>query len=382
MLTASGRVKDVTAYADSNVDVRLDFAPARFPESAIVDFLIENQGEILKSIRLKDPNGIQIGSRIYNMARSDLNQNPIPSFLYFGRYKFQVRYSGQQITCTYCADIGHKENRCPKKYKTKQTKLSMRGIRKIAVEDENLSCVSTSIEDEPKHVTANDISVALLSNEAETKEFKEQSVTSQAENNDEREMFAAYSDTAREDKESTAGEQSTLVIPTSVKINSKETLPISFQNSRNKKDCTTSESENESRQKLRQKKRKLKTGKRTRDEASPQSATTKKPNENLTPNLFSVATPERNLNEVFFECCLNSIRSCKDSTMICECNMRYFKFKCEWRLIDPAGKVSKCDTCQTVVVHCPQCLNPIVDDNEYPTLCKMCDHPFDLSILV
>ena len=49
------------------------------------------------------------------MERKTLETNPIPSYLYFGQYKFRVRYQGQSTTCGYCAEGDHVERNCPKK---------------------------------------------------------------------------------------------------------------------------------------------------------------------------------------------------------------------------------------------------------------------------
>ena len=49
------------------------------------------------------------------MDREKLDQNPIPSNLYFGKYKFQTRYQGQHTINGYCAENDHIERECPKK---------------------------------------------------------------------------------------------------------------------------------------------------------------------------------------------------------------------------------------------------------------------------
>ena len=51
------------------------------------------------------------------MIRENLETNPIASYLYFGKYKFYVRYAGQQTTCGHCAEKDHLERDCKKKKK-------------------------------------------------------------------------------------------------------------------------------------------------------------------------------------------------------------------------------------------------------------------------
>ena len=69
------------------------------------------------------------------MIRENLETNPITSYLYFGKYKFRVRYAGQQTTCGYCAEKDHLERECTKKENmiipTKSSKLDgQKPIRK------------------------------------------------------------------------------------------------------------------------------------------------------------------------------------------------------------------------------------------------------------
>ena len=44
-----------------------------------------------------------------------IEENLIPSYLYFGKYKFRVRYQGRKTTRGYCAEDDHVERDCQKK---------------------------------------------------------------------------------------------------------------------------------------------------------------------------------------------------------------------------------------------------------------------------
>ena len=46
------------------------------------------------------------------MIRENLETYPIASYRYFGKYKFRIRYAGQQTTCGYCAEKDHMEHDC------------------------------------------------------------------------------------------------------------------------------------------------------------------------------------------------------------------------------------------------------------------------------
>ena len=98
------------------VEVRIDFIPPGFPTEPISEYLTNNHGEILTTpFRITDRFNIQPGTRVFKMERKNLDNNPKPSYLYFGQYKFRVRYQGQNTTCGYCAEKDHIERNCPKK---------------------------------------------------------------------------------------------------------------------------------------------------------------------------------------------------------------------------------------------------------------------------
>ena len=109
-------VQNVSAHADTVVEVRIDFIPPGFPTEPISEYLINNHGKISTTpIRITDRFNIQTGNLVFKMERKNLDNNPIPNYLYFGQYKFRVRYQDQNTTCGYCAEEDHIERNCPKK---------------------------------------------------------------------------------------------------------------------------------------------------------------------------------------------------------------------------------------------------------------------------
>ena len=109
-------IKSATAYADSVVEVLIDFIPPGFPSDPISSYLQQNHGEIIGTpIRITNRFNIKTGTRVFKMTREDLKENPITSYLFFGKYKFRVRYTGQKTTCGYCAEQDHLEMNCTKK---------------------------------------------------------------------------------------------------------------------------------------------------------------------------------------------------------------------------------------------------------------------------
>ena len=124
-------IRSASAYADRVVEVRIDFISPGFPTEPISAYLEQNHGEIIGTpIRISDRFNIQTGTRFFKIIRENLETNPITSYLYLGKYKFRVRYAGQQTTCGYCAEKDHLERECKKKENmiilTKNSKMERR----------------------------------------------------------------------------------------------------------------------------------------------------------------------------------------------------------------------------------------------------------------
>ena len=88
-------IKIATAHRDTVVEVRIDFIPPGFPLEPITEYLMQNHGEVLNTpIRISDRYNIQTGTRVFKIDRENLEKNPIPSYVFFGKYKFRTRYEG------------------------------------------------------------------------------------------------------------------------------------------------------------------------------------------------------------------------------------------------------------------------------------------------
>ena len=131
-------VQNVSAHADTVVEVRIDFIPPGFPTEPTSEYLINNQGEISTTpIRITDRFNIQTGTRVFKMERKNLNNNLIPSYPYFGQYKFRVRYQGQNNTCGYCAEEDQIEQNCSKKANMKILAKTSKLQRRQVPQNEN-----------------------------------------------------------------------------------------------------------------------------------------------------------------------------------------------------------------------------------------------------
>ena len=132
-MNESESVKNATAHTDTVVEVRIDFIPSGFPSEPIIEYLTHNHGEVLDTpIRIMDRYNIQTRTRLFKMDREKLQQNPIPSYLYFGKYKFRTRYQGQPTTCGYCSENDHLERDCQKKANMKILVKKAKMQRRVA----------------------------------------------------------------------------------------------------------------------------------------------------------------------------------------------------------------------------------------------------------
>ena len=126
-------IRNATAHADIVVEVRVDFIPPGLPTDPIKTYLEQNHGELLGTpIRISDRSNIQTGTRVFKLEREKLEKNPITSYLYFGKYKFRIRYQGQKTTCSYCAEDDHVEPDCQKKANLRVLAKNSRLHRRIA----------------------------------------------------------------------------------------------------------------------------------------------------------------------------------------------------------------------------------------------------------
>ena len=169
-------VQNVSAHADIVVEVRIDFIPPGFPTEPISEYLINNQGEISTTpIRITDRFNIQTGTRVFKMERKNLDNNPIPSYLYFGQCKFRVRYQGQNTTCGYCAEEDHIERNCPKKANMKILAKNSKLQRRQAPQTEDLQQKPPTKEEVAKSFESNQPQEKKKEKEANKRPFSDSS---------------------------------------------------------------------------------------------------------------------------------------------------------------------------------------------------------------
>ena len=299
-------IRSATAHADTVVEVRVDFIPPGFPTDPIKSYLEQNHGELLRTpIRISDRFNIQTGTRVFKLEREKLDENPIPSYLYFGKYKFRIRYQGQKTTCGYCAEDDHVERDCQKKANLKvlaKTSRLQRRMAKSLTEDDNLP---TRREPTPTQEEAAQ-SFERQSKTEENGNQKQKSTEEKTKNN-----------------------------------NKKEDLSKKQEKEPNKRPLSSSSSSSVSNPPKR------KTGTDEQELAS----------------LFD-CTPEDNADssleftdfKLFAEdCCHELIQKCTGKHFICACEKQYYRCKCGWKMLGRETGAYRCDECGEIVANCVGC---------------------------
>ena len=153
-----------------------DFISPGFPTEPISEYLINNHREILTTpIRITDRFNIQTGTRVFKLERKNLDNNPIPSYLYFGQYKFRIRYQGQNTTCGYCAEEDHIERNCPKKANMKILAKNSKLQRRQAPQNENQQQEPPTKEEVAKSFERDQTEEKNKENEASKRPFSDSS---------------------------------------------------------------------------------------------------------------------------------------------------------------------------------------------------------------
>ena len=92
-------IYNLALYEAVNINILLGWVPIPMPNEATKQELEANFGAILKITDKKYSDGLRSGMRIVTMKKSDLQSNPIPSYIHVGSCEIYVTYQGQVITC-------------------------------------------------------------------------------------------------------------------------------------------------------------------------------------------------------------------------------------------------------------------------------------------
>ena len=108
-------IYNLALYEAVNINILLGWVPIPMPNEATKQELEANFGAVLKITDKKHCDGLRSGMRIVTMKKSDLQSNPIPSYIHVSSCEVYVTYQGQVITCKYCGEAGHVHSECYKR---------------------------------------------------------------------------------------------------------------------------------------------------------------------------------------------------------------------------------------------------------------------------
>ena len=386
MVKENSKIKDELAHADSMRDVRVSYVPPNFPEQPTLDCITLNHGQIEKTYRLKNVYGVQTGTRIYKPQRKDLETKPITRYLYFGKYKFSVKYEGQDNTSAYGAEIGHTEKECPQKQQIKTYRIG--NLRKIQSEPPN-----NETRSEPATNQTIQHSSSIPNNNKKTSQSRQNQTRQGQINNSSSQTSARKPDkqpffTANHHPDNVLHDRNVITIQQS--NNSKKTIATNYQNNSAQ---SSNDKLDESQLPKKQQTRKFK--KRVRSLSSSLGQDPKNPNLNQTNEkeievgIFSSSssssvfsdtesyTFDTKFSELFVSCCRKTAKRCKDSFSKCSCGLRLLKCKCRWRLINTNSPTYECDQCSVTTVKCPFCKAFYVNEDNTRIECTYCHHDYD-----
>ncbi|XP_078485332.1 uncharacterized protein LOC144744506 [Ciona intestinalis] len=132
-LSKNDAFKAVHLYQSETTLVNLSWVPIPMSHEDIKEELTK-YGQVIKIIGRIDKDGLLTGRRAAIMKNDDLEKNPIPSYLWIKGEELYVTYKGQEITCKYCGEVGHKQADCQTKTKDYPQLLAAPGVPKANAE--------------------------------------------------------------------------------------------------------------------------------------------------------------------------------------------------------------------------------------------------------
>ncbi|XP_077975349.1 uncharacterized protein LOC144432058 [Styela clava] len=102
-------------YVEENTTVNISWIPGHIKKQQLRSTLLEFVKELDSDIQeAKDEDGILNGWMYVSVPTNQIQQHPIPSFIYVEGCMISVKYRGQQQTCMKCNEVGHFKFECPK----------------------------------------------------------------------------------------------------------------------------------------------------------------------------------------------------------------------------------------------------------------------------
>ena len=111
-------ILNLRLYESNKVNVLIGWVPIPMKNERLKQVVEEVFAKainiIKKNIKMNKPLEIFLlsGIRIITMNKTDLESNPIPSYIYVDNFELYVTYEEQPITCKCCGEVGHVQANC------------------------------------------------------------------------------------------------------------------------------------------------------------------------------------------------------------------------------------------------------------------------------
>ena len=122
VLKLAEKLKDVTSiiyslrlHETENINVIVGWVPIPMTNDDVHEELENIDGKVVKVTTKKNKGGLLSGIRIVSISKTMLKENPLPSYTTIKGSEICVTYTGQTVTCRFCAKTGHVQSNFTKK---------------------------------------------------------------------------------------------------------------------------------------------------------------------------------------------------------------------------------------------------------------------------
>ena len=121
VLELAEKLKDVTSiynlrlYETENINAIVGWVPIPMTNDDVHKELENIVGKVVKVTAKKNRDGLLSGIRIASIPKTMLEENSLPSYITIKGSETYVTYTGQTVTCRYCAKTGHVQSNCTKR---------------------------------------------------------------------------------------------------------------------------------------------------------------------------------------------------------------------------------------------------------------------------
>ena len=100
-------VYNLSLFETINVQTLIRWISLPMPNGRIKNYIQTNFRKIIAVAEKRHKDGHISSIGIVTISKRELEQNPSPSYITVVRCKLYATYSGQNVTCRYCSEVGN-----------------------------------------------------------------------------------------------------------------------------------------------------------------------------------------------------------------------------------------------------------------------------------